>query len=367
MGGAPRVAVCSFRLGPNDGVSVVARTWMDTLAQAGFEVVTVTGADAPEGQVEPHRRVDGLGIPDPGATDPPGPDRDALAGALADADLVVVENALTIPLHLPASRALAAELAGRPTLVHHHDPPWERERFAHVTELPADDPAWRHVAITGPLARELAGRCGIDAVVIPNGFAVPGPEAPVVAARRRAATRALLDVADGEALLAHPVRAIARKGVPAAVALAEQVGATYWLLGPAEEGYGPELERILAGARCRVLHRPVAATADIYAAADHVLFPSTWEGFGNPPIEAALHRRTVTVGHYPAADDLRAQGFRWYGPTDAASVRAVLDAPSSSEVRAVVDHNRRLAEERFSLERVAAQLLDLLDGAGWLP
>jgi hypothetical protein len=36
-------------------------------------------------------------------------------------------------------------------------------------------------------------------------------------------------------------------------------------------------------------------------------------------------------------------------------------------VRAVVDHNRRLAEERFSLERVAAQLLDLLDGAGWLP
>ena len=88
---------------------------------------------------------------------------------LAGADLVVVENLLTIPLNLPASRVVAAALRGRPALLHHHDPPWHRARFAHVTELPADDPAWRHVAISRLAAAELAER-GIEPIVVYNAF-----------------------------------------------------------------------------------------------------------------------------------------------------------------------------------------------------
>ena len=77
--------------------------------------------------------------------------------ALADAELVVVENLRTIPLNLPASRVVAGPWPGRPALLHHHDPPWQRSRYADVTELPADDPAWRHVTIN-ELTRRPVGR-----------------------------------------------------------------------------------------------------------------------------------------------------------------------------------------------------------------
>ena len=59
----------------------------------------------------------------------------------------MVENLCTIPLNLPAARAVARALRGRRAVLHHHDPPWQRPAWAHVTELPPDDPAWRHVTI----------------------------------------------------------------------------------------------------------------------------------------------------------------------------------------------------------------------------
>ena len=258
-------AIVSFRLGLSDGVSVVAARWGTILERLGYEVVTVAG----EGPVD--RRIRGLAI---GAADPP--EAGEVEAALADADLVVVENLCTIPLNLPAARVVAEVLAGRPAVLHHHDPPWQWERFAHITELPPDDAAWRHVTINKPTARQMADR-GIRAVTIYNPFALDAPPGD------RAGTRRLLGVADHELLAAHPVRAIARKDIPRALRVCEDLGATYWLTGQAEEGYGPTLAGVLAGARCRVLHRPAPGPADIYAAADVVVFTSLWEGFGNPP------------------------------------------------------------------------------------
>jgi glycosyltransferase involved in cell wall biosynthesis len=285
-----------------------------------------------------------------------GPDTGAIAEALRDADLVVVENLCTIPLNLPAARAVAGVLAGRPAILHHHDPPWQRPEWAHVTELPPDDPAWRHVTINELTRRQFAER-GIDATTIYNGFATdqgPGD---------RSATRRLLGVADGELLVAHPVRAIERKNVPAAVALTEALGGTYWLLGPAEFGYGPELDRVLAGARCPVIHRPLPHGPDIYAAPDVVAFPSTWEGFGNPPIEASLARQPVAVGPYPVGAELLALGFRWFDAAHPAPLAAWLAHPDAE----LLDVNERLARDRFSVDAMGAAIADLLGAAGWLP
>lgn len=357
-----RVAFVSFRFGATDGVSVVARTWMDAVAALGAEVVTVTGGPT-DATPYPNRVVAGLGLDDliePALIEP------ALRAALADVDLAVVENLLTIPMNLAASRATATVLAGRPALLHHHDPPWHRERFAHITELPATDPAWRHVAINRILARELADR-GIDATVIHNAFPEPPGRTPAERSERRSEVRAAVGLGADDLVVAHPVRAIERKNLPAAIALAEALGATYWLLGPAEEGYQHELDRLLRAARCPVVHHPWPESEGIYLAADHITFPSTWEGFGNPPLEAALHRRTVSVGAYPVAAELRAFGFDWFAPDDVGSIREALAHPDAPAAVARLDHNQRIARESFSLPHMAAQLADVLDAAGWSP
>jgi mannosylglucosylglycerate synthase len=338
------VAFVSFRLGRHDGVSVVAATWARIFGELGWGVRTVAG-DGPVDHLLP-----GLAV---GAADPP--TAEALDTALDGAELVVVENLCTIPLNLPAARVVADRLRGRTAVLHHHDPPWQRAQWEHVTELPPTDPAWRHVTINQLTEGQMATR-GIDAVTIYNGFDVDEPPGD------RAGTRAALDVGDDERLLVHPVRAIERKGVPAALELATALGATYWLVGPAEDGYGPTLDALLADARVRVIHRPSPGTmADAYAACDAVAFPSTWEGFGNPPIEAAIHRRPVAVGTYPVADELRALGFRWFDPERPAELDAFLRDPDPT----LHDHNAACVRDHLGLDRLTRDLGTLL--TGWVP
>jgi mannosylglucosylglycerate synthase len=239
--------------------------------------------------------------------------------------------------------------------MHHHDPPWQRERFAHIDELPMTDGAWRHVTINELTRHQMADR-GITAVTIYNPFETDEPFGD------RDAMRAELGVVDEMLLLAHPVRAIARKNIPTALRLAEQLGATYWLLGPAEEGYDDQLAWLLSTATVPVIHRAGGSIADIYAAADGIVFPSLWEGFGNPPIEAAIHRRPVIVGDYPVAYELEALGFRWFRASQLDDFAAQITTPDTE----LLDHNRELALEKFSIAASRDRIGALIEEAGWL-
>jgi glycosyltransferase involved in cell wall biosynthesis len=115
-----------------------------------------------------------------------------------------------------------------------------------------------------------------------------------------------------------------------------------------------------------VVRHPAASRADLYAAADVVAFPSTWEGFGNPPVEAALARRPAAVGPYPVADELRALGFQWFDTDEPGPLRTWLSAPVNERVE-LLDHNQQVATTELSTDRMAAGLEALLSEAGWLP
>ncbi len=347
MPGVPTACLVSFRLGGGDGVSVEAAKWADALGDLGWRVTTVAGS-GPVDVVLP-----GLAIEAP---EPPtaGEVRDALAPA----DLVVVENVCSLPLNPPAAAVTAAACAGRPTVLHHHDLPWQRPHLAHLPP-PPDDPAWAHVTINELSRVELAER-GIRATTVYNTF---DPDPP---GGDRAGTRAALGAAADRPLLLQPTRALPRKNVAGGLSLAEAVGGTYWLLGPAEDGFGPELRRLMAGARCPVRRGHAAGHAgmeDAYAACDAVLLPSTWEGFGNPSVESATHRRPLAVGPYPVSRELRAYGFRWFDADDPDPLAGFLASPDES----LLAHNHAVAATYFDQADLPGRLATVLEGLGVPP
>lgn len=325
-------------------MSVEAAKWVAALRRLGLDVTTVAGDGVAD------RIVDGLAIDAPG-----GPERPALEEALAGADVVVVENLCSLPLNPHASEMVAAVLAGRPALLHHHDLPWQRARFAEWPP-PPDDPAWRHVTIN-ELSRKQLMAHGIAAVTVYNTF---DPEPP---AGRRQETRVALGIGADDRLLLQPTRALERKRIGAALQLAESLKATYWLLGPVEDGYGPELERILSAARCPV-RRGVAApgttVADAYAACDAVALLSSWEGFGNPTVESATYRRPLCIGPYPVAAELAAFGFEWFAEDNVQELDRWLAAPDPR----LLDHNAAIARRHFNVADLPSRLAPVLRQLG---
>lgn len=254
-----------------------------------------------------------------------------------DLELLVVENALTIPVNVPLGLAISEFIAetGYPTIAHHHDFYWERQRFQNnsvndylAAAFPPDLPSIRHVVINSVQARALASRKGVNAMQIPNvmDFDTP-PAAPDGYALH---AREELGLTDGQFLILQPTRIIQRKGIEHAIELTRRLGLPAELVishAAGDEGTDYEKRvREFAGLLDVVVNfeadivtpvrgftadgRKTYTLDDIYPLADLVTYPSSVEGFGNAFLEAVYFKRPIVVNNYSIFEaDIKPKGF----------------------------------------------------------
>ncbi|CAG1770784.1 Mannosylglucosylglycerate synthase [uncultured bacterium] len=307
-------------------------------------------------------------------------------------ELLIVENALTIPLNIPLGLALTELLAetGLPAIAHHHDFHWERERFLVNcvadylnAAFPPTLPGIKHVVINSIAARELSHRTGISAMVVPNvmDFEQPPPPPDDYAADIRAA----LGVRLGERFFLQPTRVVQRKGIEHAIELTRRMGLPACLvISHAAGDEGNSYERrvhdfadlmdvrvifeaeLIRDDRALTLDgRKIYQLADAYQHADLVTYPSSIEGFGNAFLEAVYFRRPIVVNGYSTFEvDIKPRGFHviefdgYITEETLAQTRRVLsDAELAGQM---ADLNYELARQYFSYAVLERRLQTLL-------
>jgi mannosylglucosylglycerate synthase len=355
----PTAVQLSYRLGGADGVAVEARKWEWALRELGFDVRRVAGEldDAP--------RADDVILPflaiDPDDDSTPAPEE--LSAAVAGVDLVIVENLCSLPIN-PDAASLAATVLdahdGR-VVFHHHDLPWQRAGLPTPSNVPPHRPNSLHVTINDHSRAQLENR-GFDAVTLRNAFELDPARGD------RDTTRAEFGFARTDVVLLQPTRAIPRKNIPAAITFAAELArrepewdVRFWITGPAEDGYDDVFARLIAQSEVPVTVGRATSAPDAYAAADLILFPSTWEGFGNPVIESIAHRRPIAVGHYPVLDELRGFGVVLLSIDDVAGVQAWLRSPDPAVLEANVEH----VQPHCSLADLPRRIDTVFASAGW--
>ncbi len=152
--------------------------------------------------------------------------------------------------------------------------------------------------------------------------------------------------------------------MPAALRLTEQLGGVFWLLGNAEDGYTNDLERILQTSMTGVRRGlpPGASIHDAYAAADLVVMPSTWEGFGNPVIESVTHRKPLARYPYPVMSEIESHGFHFFDLDDIDGINAAMADPDAE----FLDKNLAIARANYDLALLPGRLEPVLASVGIL-
>ncbi len=309
-------------------------------------------------------------------------------------DLLIAQNALTIPLNIPLGAALLEVVmeTGIPCIAHHHDFVWERERFFinSVNDyldavFPPEIAEIDHVVINALAGEEFGRRTGLPYRVIPNVMDFAHP--PNVSDEYASDFRQAIGITEDDILILQPTRVVPRKGIEHTMELVRRLDDPRYKLvithsGDDEGDAYPQrirqyaellgVELIFADHRISDQRSRAEdgskqyAIWDVYPHADLVAFPSTYEGFGNAFLEAVYYRKPVFCNRYTVfRTDIEPCGFQtivmdgFLTDDVVEQVRHVLR--DESHRQAMVDQNYHAARRYYSYERVEQELRSILD------
>lgn len=296
-------------------------------------------------------------------------------------DLLIVENALTIPMHIPLGLALTETIAETsiPTIAHHHDFYWERVRFSvnAVNDylkmaFPPNLPNIKHVVINSEAQEQLALRTGISSTIIPNILDFENP--PRMNTQATETFRKSIGLEPDDIMFLQPTRIIRRKGIEQAIELLKELRDPRYKLVISHEAGDEGFEYVEWLQEYALEHRvdlrlvktqivdPLSNNGknqseyslwDIYPHADFITYPSLYEGFGNAFLEAIYFKKPILVNRYPIfVKDLEPKGFDlavidgFLSKKTVHKVKEILEYPQRREK--MVNFNYKIASRHYS-------------------
>jgi glycosyltransferase involved in cell wall biosynthesis len=290
-------------------------------------------------------------------------------------EILIVQNALTIPMNVPLGVAITTFVAetGFPTIAHHHDFYWERDRFSvnAVGDIlrmafPCTLPSIQHVTINSEAQRTLSHRRGASSVLIPNVLDFE-TDPPQIDDYNRD-FREEIGIAPDEILFLQPTRVVPRKGIEHSIALISGLRNPQCKLVVSHESGDEGYEYLHAlqelaehqGVDLRLISDRIDdvrgtnaqgqkkyTLADAYLNADFITYPSLYEGFGNALIEAFYYRKPVLVNRYSIyVTDIEPKGFQ------VCAMNGFLTKDVVNQVRRVVEdeeYRRHMVEANYEL------------------
>lgn len=316
-------------------------------------------------------------------------------------EVLVPENALTIPMHVPLGIAITEFLAETqlPAICHHHDFFWERTRFSISAvqdyldlAFPARLPNIMHTVINRQAQEQLSLRKGVGSTLIPNVFDFDNP--PPEPDEWSNDVREAIGLTPEDIFILQPTRIVPRKGIEHAIKLVGKLNDPRCKLvishDAGDEGfeYKYMLEelareenvdiRFISDRVGEVRQRDsegkkIYTLWDLYPHADLVTYPSTYEGFGNALLEAVYFRLPVVINRYSIfIQDIEPKGFKLaqidgFVTGDVVKfVRRILE--DDDYRRMMVDHNYRVASTYYSYSALRRSLRGILTNlTGWAP
>ncbi len=301
-------------------------------------------------------------------------------------DMLVAQNLLTIPMHLPLGLALTEVIAETliPTVAHHHDFYWERTRFSVNAvgdylrmAFPPSLPTIQHVVINSAAQEELALRTGLSSVIIPNVLDFENP--PQSDEKDTRAFRRRIGLVPEDFLILQPTRIVQRKGIEHAIDLVHQLGNRHFKLLISHEAGDEGVEYadwLKDHARERGVDLRLITTSvpdapdrpslwDLYAHADFITYPSLYEGFGNAFLEAVYFKKPLLINRYAIfVRDIEPKSFDLIvmdGYLTKKNVLKVRELLENQDLRErMTAHNYTVAARHYSYAMLRRQLDNMM-------